>query len=174
MLVAVAIFLLLVHHPSPQLPIYSTVADFTLTERSGKPVSLTNLKGKWWIADFIFTNCPGQCPLLAHQMSQLQKQLPPSILLVSFTVDPIRDTQQVLSNYAKTYGAQKERWLFLTGDKQMINQVTTSCYMNTLEDPNLHSLRFILVDRKGQIRGYYDGTDKSAIEKLMKDVNLTL
>ncbi len=151
------------------LAIYGTVADFSLTERNGQAVSLNDLKGKIWVADFIFTSCAGQCPMMSRQMSQLQKKLPPTIPLVSFTVDPTRDTPEILSGYAKTYHAQEGHWFFLTGDKETLNRLTTSFYMNTLEDPNMHSLRFVLVDGKAQIRGYYDGTDESAIQKLMND-----
>ena len=165
----VVIVFVLNQHPKSPLPFYGRVADFTLTDRSGQPISLKDLKGEIWIADFIFTHCAGQCPMMSRQMSQLQKKLPPTIPLVSFTVDPTRDTPEILSGYAKTYHAQEGHWFFLTGDKETLNRLTTSFYMNTLEDPNMHSLRFVLVDGKAQIRGYYDGTDESAIQKLMND-----
>ena len=161
---------ILSQHPKSPLPLYGTVADFTLTDRNGQPISLKDLKGKIWVADFIFTHCAGQCPMMSRQMSRLQKQLPSSITLVSFTVDPNRDTPQALADYAKSYGADSNRWFFLTGSKETLNRVTTSFYMDPADDPNLHSVRLVLVDRRARIRGYYDGTDDQAIQKLFSDV----
>ncbi len=168
-LLTIPIFFLLASNKRPQLPVYGAIAHFSLTERSGKTVSLDDLKGKTWIADFIFTRCGGQCPMMSRQMSELQKKLPSSILFVSFTVDPEWDTPQVLLEYAKNYSAEEGKWLFLTGPKEILTQITQSCYMHDLEDPNMHSLRFVLVDPQAQIRGYYDGTDGQAMQKLEKD-----
>ncbi len=151
------------------LPIYGTVADFTLTEKDGSNFSINNLKGNVWVADFMFTHCPGQCPLMNLEMNRLQARLPKDIRLVSFTVDPDRDTPAVLSQYAETYAAEKGRWFFLTGEKEDLNRVATSFYMSRIDDPNRHSIRLVLVDVKARIRGYYDPMDQHSVDKLLSD-----
>lgn len=153
-----------------KLPHYGTVNDFTLTERNGRSVSLKDLRGKIWIADFIFTSCAGQCPMMSRQMERLQRQLPSSVTFVSFTVDPERDTPEVLADYSKNYNADPDRWFFLTGDKEILTRVTANFYTNGIEDPNLHSIRFALVDSYSQIRGYYDASDSGALQNLSSDV----
>ena len=156
------------------LPSYGPVAGFSLIERSGREISLQDLRGRVWLANFIFTSCAGQCPTLNLKMSGLQKKLPDQVQLVSFSVDPERDTPEVLSEYANRYHAEGERWLFLTGDKKTMNHVLTRFYVNNAEDPNLHSLRFALVDSSGQIRGYYNSEDDEAMEKLLEDARALL
>src|SRR5262249_52529592 len=99
-----------------ELPVLSNVPDFTLTERSAREVRRDELAGKIWIADFIFTECAGTCPLMTTNMKKLQEALPAEIQFVSFSVDPAHDTQ-VLKEYADRNGADPKRWLFLTGDK---------------------------------------------------------
>ena len=108
------------------LPRLSIVPDITLTERSGAQLPLSDLKGKAWIADFIFTNCGGSCPIMSSTMASFQQQLKDvnNILLVSFTVDPERDTPDVMRDYAEMYKASASRWLFLTGEKQKIDRLT--------------------------------------------------
>ena len=152
-----------------ELPHYGAVNDFTLIERSNRTVSLKDFRGRIWVADFIFTHCPGQCPMMSREMEHLQQKLPSLITLVSFTVDPQRDTPEVLADYAKIYKADPSRWLFLTGDKEILTRVATGFYMNGIEDPNLHSIRFALVDSYSQIRGYYDASDSGAMRQLSSD-----
>ena len=108
------------------LPRLSIVPDVTLTERSGAKVPLSDLKGKAWIADFIFTNCGGSCPIMSSTMASFQEQLKnvDNVLLVSFSVDPDRDTPEALRDYADLYKASPSRWLFLTGEKEKINYLT--------------------------------------------------
>ncbi len=154
---------------SQLLPVYGTAADFTLTERSGLKLSRQDFLNSVWVADFVFTHCAGQCPLMTMAMSRLQKTLPPGVRLASFSVDPKRDTPDVLSQYADNYGAEKGKWFFLTGPFEEISRVAASFYMNQGEDPNIHSTRFVLLDRQAKIRGYYDQTDPKAMEKLVQD-----
>ncbi len=152
------------------LPVFGSVAAFDLTERSGSRLSLGDLQGKPWVASFIFTNCPNQCPMMSHKMSLLQQTLPADVRLVSFSVDPERDSPEALAKYAADFKAEEARWLFLTGNKGSIAEVLTSFHMNNSDDPNLHSLRFVLVDDQSVIRGYYDSSDKEALKKLANDV----
>lgn len=168
-----------------QLPIYARVPNFKFTERSGKEMKLTDLKGNVWVADFIFTRCQGTCPLLTGQMAGLQEKLVPSnIKLVSFSVDPEHDTPNVLSEYASHYYVQEDKWFFLTGPKsEMWSFVTEGFSLGVSEptaedlkagaEPVIHSNRLVLVDQEGRIRGYYDGSESQDMEKLVKDA-LTL
>lgn len=167
--------------PSP-LPVYGSVPDFELTERSGRTVRLADLKGRIWVADFIFTSCAGPCPMLSQQMSGFQTALAraPEIRLVSFSVDPERDTPAVLSEYAARYKADRERWLFLTGDRTAVYRLIREGFRLTVEEEPesegqiLHSLRFALVDRAGQVRGYYNGDDPESLRRLLPDVDRLL
>ena len=163
------------------LPVYSQVPEFSLVERSGNPVSLSALAGRVWIVDFIFTHCAGPCPLLSAQMGTLQAPLAqmPDVRLVSVSVDPERDTPRLLSDYALRFGADKERWLFLTGEKAAVYRMIREGFQVAVEDDPksdqiMHSLRFALVDRKGQVRAYYDGTDPELADKLLPDVKALL
>ena len=173
-LVAIPILFFLTLSRNTSLPVYGTVADFTLMERNLTPVSKQYLAERIWIANFMFTRCPGKCPLMNRQMSQLQEKLPANILLVSFTVDPQQDTPQILSEYAKNYHPQAGRWFFLTGEKEILDHLLESFHMSPLDDPNLHSLKLVLIDQWAQIRGYYEVTDPQAIKKLLKDAKSLL
>ncbi len=164
------------------LPILSTVPDFTLTERSGQPFGLNDLRGQVWVADFIFTNCAGTCPIMTTAMTEIQKialvEKLDDVKLVSITVDPERDTLEVLQRFADGYGALKDRWYFLTGDGAAIQQLANKGFLlsaaasgGPAEEPIIHSNRFVLVDRQGRIRGYYDGTEEESVAQLLKDLN---
>ena len=152
-------------------PNYYPMPGFTLTERSGRPVTQATLAGKAWIADFIFTRCAGQCPTLSAKMSRLSKEMK-GISFVSFSVDPAYDSPEVLSTYADRYEADRERWLFLTGPKEEIDRITTGLKMSRVDEPVMHSARFILIDRKGNTRGYYDANDDKRLEQLKRDARL--
>jgi len=163
------------------LPRLSIVPDVTLTERSGAQLPLSDLKGKAWIADFIFTNCGGSCPIMSSTMANFQEQLKDvnNVLLVSFTVDPERDSPDALRDYAEMYKASASRWLFLTGEKQKIDRLTREGFhlavaadSGSAAEPIIHSTMFVLVDRQGVIRGYYDSTDEKALTKIIADVRL--
>ncbi len=162
---AAGIFLL--QKPVSELPIYARVPDFVLTERSGRNVSLSDLAGRPWIADFIFTRCAGQCPMISSGMAVLARELK-NARMVSFSVDPDYDTPPILAEYAKNYGADKG-WLFLTGDREILNRLTTTLHMNKIDEPMMHSASFVLVDAQGAVRGFYESNDPAAIEKLKQD-----
>lgn len=160
------------------LPVLGAVTDFALTERSGRTVTRADLLGRTWIADFIFTRCAGPCPRLTARMARLQRELPPSdsLRLVSFTVDPAFDTPAVLSDYADRFRADPRRWLFLTGSQEAVHGLVSGGFRLSIADAPpggtdvTHSSRFALVDRAGRIRGYYEGEDDAAVEKLKRDV----
>jgi protein SCO1/2 len=157
---------------------YGTVPTFQLTNQNGQPFGSAQLGGKIWIADFIYTTCPGPCPMISSRMSDLQKPLEKTdVHLVSFTVDPAKDTPEVLRGYAEKLQAQPGRWDFLTGPQSAIYDISRNGFKLAVSDGSeeaglpVHSTRMILVDRHGAIRGYYDAAEPDAMTKLLADTN---
>jgi protein SCO1/2 len=157
---------------------YGTVPAFELLNQNGQPFGSAQLAGKVWIADFIYTTCPGPCPMISSRMSELQKPLAKSdVHLVSFSVDPEKDTPQVLRGYAEKLQADHARWDFLTGPKSAIYKLSHDGFKLAVSDGGyergipVHSTRMVLVDRHGQIRGYYDATEPDAVTKVLADTN---
>jgi protein SCO1/2 len=164
-----------------EIPAYSAVPDFSLTERSTRPITRKDLDGKVWVADFIFTHCGGICPAMSSNMEKLQQRLPEEVMLVSFSVDPANDTPEVLTEYAKRYNADPNRWLFLTGDSQVLQKLSIEGFKLALDptsgteaEPITHSSRFALVDRQGHIRGYYGMEDTDTLDRIVADVKTLL
>jgi cytochrome oxidase Cu insertion factor (SCO1/SenC/PrrC family) len=158
---------------------YGAVPTFQLTNQDGQSFGSAELSGKIWIADFIYTSCPGPCPMISSRMSELQKPLENTdVHLVSITVDPEKDTSKVLRGYADKLQAQPGRWDFLTGSRAAIYDLSRNGFKLAIADGSqevaegpVHSTRLILVDRYGTIRGYYDATAPDAITKLLADTN---
>jgi cytochrome oxidase Cu insertion factor (SCO1/SenC/PrrC family) len=157
---------------------YGQTPSFRLLNQNGAPFGSAQLNGKIWIADFIFTSCPGPCPIISTRMSELQKPLENTdVHLVSFTVDPAKDTPEVLRRYADGLQAQPGRWDFLTGPQSAIYDLSRNGFKLAVSDGSdevgvpVHSTRVILVDRHGEIRGYYDATEADAMTKLLADTN---
>ena len=155
---------------------YGSVPEFLLTNQDGKQFGSVNLRGKIWIADFVYTTCPGPCPMISSRMSELQKPLEKTdVHLVSFTVDPAKDTPDVLRTYAERLQAEPGRWDFLTGAQSTIYNLSRNGFKLAISDGSdakgipVHSTRIILVDRHGEIRGYYDAAEADAITKLVAD-----
>ena len=170
---------------SSALPDLGTVPDFQLTERSGNTFSRTDLAGSVWVADFIFTRCPGLCPLLSTRMAALQQQLlnlaGRPVRLVSFSVDPEWDTPERLRAYADRYHANPDQWVFLTGPTQTMLQLITQGFHLGVEpapagsqQPIIHSDRLVLVDPSFRIRGYYRGSEQEDFHKLQQDIGVLL
>jgi protein SCO1/2 len=172
-------------NPLEGLKQFGPVPQFSLIERSGRRIMLSDLKGKVWILNFIYTNCPDTCPVQSAQMRQIQDdfQNEKDLRLVSITVDPERDTPEVLSEYAKRFSADPARWFFLTGEKETIYKFAQDGFrLGAVELPDekrpqsgathTHSPRFVLVDRDAQIRGYYVSTDPDAMKRLHRDLRI--
>jgi protein SCO1/2 len=155
------------------LPSYAVVPDFTLTDQSGASFqSAQKLHDTVWIADFIFTTCSGPCPRMTSQMHQVQTALAgvDNVRLVSFTVDPDRDTPDVLAAYATKFQANPARWSFLTGSAADLNHLSRNVFMLGNVDGKLeHSTRFVLIDRKSRVRGFYLTSEENAIPRLVAD-----
>jgi protein SCO1/2 len=154
------------HHE--QLPILASIADFSLKNQNGATVSLAALRGQVWVADIIFTTCPGPCLRMTRQMKELQDALPADnkTKLVSLTTNPDYDTPAILKTYGEHNGANWNRWMFLTGTKKQINNLATDSLKlsavekkpeerTTPEDLWIHSTIFVLVDKHAQLRGIY-------------------
>jgi len=161
---------------SHELPNIGVVPGFQLTDQNGASYGTQQLLGKIWIADFIYSTCPGPCPMISSRMGELQRPLRNTdVKLVSFSVDPQRDTPAVLREYAAKLEAQPGRWYFLTGDKNTTYRLSHDGFKlaageGGAEGP-IHSTRLVLVDRSGVIRGYYDATDADAVTRLLADTN---
>jgi protein SCO1/2 len=154
---------------------YGNVPDFSLTERSNRKVTKQDLVGKVWVADFIFTHCAGICPTMSANMQKLQDKLPAEVRLVSFSVDPYNDTPEVLTEYANRYGADRERWLFLTGEPGAVQKLSFEGFKLAIDttsgsaaEPITHSSRYALVDKEGTIRGYFGTEEPDALDRIVE------
>ena len=175
----------------PPLSHYGHLPDFSLIDHHQHPFSQATLAGSVWIADFIFTRCAGQCPLMSAQMAALHQALRdlPAIRFVSFSVDPVYDTPARLAAYASHYEIPDDRWRLVTeSDAPVLPPVREASPITTIahlahdgfrlgvgadgppEEPITHSVRLVLVDQHGSIRGYYDATDVQAMAQLQADV----
>ena len=155
-----------------------SVPDFNLTDQRGEPLALADMVGKIWVADFIFTHCPTICPAMTSEMARLQSEfVADPVYFVSFSVDPERDTSEVLSRYAKEYGADDRRWHFLTGDKEDIYELAKDGFSLAAGHKGseiLHSTRFVLVASDGHIYGRYDSRSKPTMLRLRRDIKTLL
>jgi len=123
--------------PLEGLTVLGTVPDFSLIQRDGRRVTLADFRGKVWIANFIYTHCTDTCPLQSAQMARLQEELrgEPDVRFVSITVDPELDTPEVLSEYANRFGADRDHWLFLTGEKRALYALAMEGFHLGVADP---------------------------------------
>jgi len=169
---------------STELRRLSVVPPFALTERSGKTITNRDLSGKIWVADFIYTTCPGPCPLVTAGMARIQEAVAhdPEVQLVSFTVDPDTDTPPVLAKYADSFDADPNRWWFLTGPKKPLYDLIQNGFLQVVEDNTgqpqagqnrvVHSTYLALVDGDGNVRGIYDGVGASGRADLLRDIKV--
>jgi protein SCO1/2 len=164
-------------------PPLRALPDFSLTAVTvdgTSPLDLRALRGRVWIADFIYTTCTSSCPMMSANMEGLQKKLPKSIGLLSFTVDPDHDSPEVLTVYARQFDADPQRWFFVTGDKPALMKLFRDGFMIGVQESAAaepgqnvsHSTKFVLIDAQGRIRGYYDGDDPASLAKLAADAKL--
>lgn len=176
-----AIWLQLTYKKSPPLPVYKAVPDFHLVDSRGGTVTLAELKGKVWVADFFYASCPGPCPMISSRLSSLQDEAlkDDRVRFVSVSTDPEMDTPEVLNTYASKFHASG-KWLFLTGDRQQIYSLAnkgfllTAVVQNDVKNPVVHSTKLALVDKAGNIRGYYDGTDDATNVRILYDIKRLL
>jgi protein SCO1/2 len=162
---------------SKPLPVYGTVPDFALISQTGSPFQASSLDGSVWVADFFFTNCQGPCPRMSSRFRRIEKTFADrnDLKLVSMTVDPKRDTVPVIADYARKFSAEPGRWWFLTGSMDQLNTLCRTVFLLGNVDGNLdHSTRFVLMDRRRQIRGFYRSDDSENMQQLMHDIQSLL
>ena len=161
---------------------FGPVPEFELLDQRGRTVTRSDLDGEPWVVDFIFTRCALSCPRLTSRMMALGANLP-DLRRVSITVDPEYDTPEVLASYALAYGISDPRWLFLSGQIEAIRELVIGGFKLAVvndppaevanpQEPILHSNRFVLVDARGEIRGYYEATSAADFERLVRDVEM--
>ena len=162
----------------PSLPSYGVVPDFILTDQSNRTFnSKQQLDGKIWVANFIFTTCSGPCPRMTRQFRALRDEVQddPRLRMVSFTIDRARDTPEALAVYGRNFGANADKWFFLTGAQKDLHQLSRHTFLLGDIDGSLeHSSRFVLVDTQSRIRGFYDSGDQESIQKLTTDLRSLL
>jgi protein SCO1/2 len=160
--------------------IYHTVQPFSFINQFNDSVNKKTIANKIYVADFFFATCQSICPKMSSQLVHVQDAFKndKDVLILSHTVNPSHDTVEVLNGYSQSYGAIKNKWHFLTGNKKAIYDMARYSYLvNALEEDGsdegfLHSELFILVDAQKHIRGMYDGTDSVAVVKLISDIKL--
>ena len=161
---------------------YHTIPEVELTSQSEKSFFTASYNGKVSLTDFFFANCMGICPRMTSQMTRVQNAFRdnPDFKMVSYTVDPLRDTAEFLQQYADQFKADTSQWKFVTGEKKSLYDLARYGYYLPVEPGNgdsedfIHSDQFVLVDRKSRIRGYYNGTDSAAVDSLIADIKTLL
>ena len=156
------------------------IADFSLIDQNGDTITNDTYKDKIYIADFFFTRCATICPIMTGNMLELQNNYKndDEIMLLSHSVTPIMDSVPILKRYASNKGIIDSKWHITTGNKKHIYDLARKSYFATLDEGDggeqdfIHTEQFVLVDKKRQIRGFYDGTDKTEIERIKKDIEI--
>lgn len=159
------------------LPIVRKIPEFSLIDSKGQEFTSRALKGKVWVSDFIFTTCAGICPVMSKHLAGIYESYQGNrhIQFVSFSVNPEYDSPDVLASYAQKYHADPKQWHFLTGKIELIEKIMTEDFkLGSGGEPAMHSGYFVLVDKQGRIRGYYDGTQTDSVEHLKHDIGILL
>jgi len=158
------------------------IPDFAFTNQEGKTVGRSDMEGYVTIVDFFFTSCPSICPIMSDEMERVNDMFRdhPEVRIMSISIDPEYDTPEILQEYAAKHHAKAGKWDFLTGDKLETYRLARCGFViPTIDgmgvpDDFVHSDKFVLVDRKGRIRGYYSGTDREAVDLLMLEAKVLL
>lgn len=159
---------------------YHTVADFQLVNQNGDTVTQDDYQDKIYVADFFFTTCPTICPIMTKNMAEIQGNIldDEDVMLLSHSVTPQIDSVEQLKKYALEKGVRDDKWNLVTGDKKQIYELARKSYLAVKTDGDggpydmIHTENFILVDKEKRIRGFYDGTNREEIEKLMEDLRI--
>ena len=158
---------------------YHQVPEFSLKSHTSETYNTEKMNGKIAIVNFFFTHCPSVCPKMTKNLQKVYDQVrdDDNIILLSYTVDPDRDSVERLAEYAKLYGVKSSHWQFLTGDKKQIYRLARKGYFVTAQDGDggvndfIHSEKVVLLDTKRRIRGYYSGTKESSMTQLIRDID---
>jgi protein SCO1 len=159
--------------------IFHTVPPFTFINQKGEKITEASVKGKVYVVDYFFTTCQSICPIMSKQLTRVYNEHK-DIMILSHTVDPETDNPQVLNEYASLHQADPKRWIFLTGSKSELYKQARIGYLLDAQEGNggsedfIHTQNFALIDKKGRIRGFYDGTDSSAVNDLITDIDFLI
>ncbi|SFC04735.1 protein SCO1/2 [Flagellimonas taeanensis] len=159
---------------------YHTIADFSLTNQNGETITQENYKDKIYVADFFFTTCPTICPIMTKNMAEIQNAVldDPEVMLLSHSVTPVIDSVPQLKKYALEKGVVDSKWNLVTGEKKQIYELARKSYLAVKTDGDggpydmIHTENFILVDKERRIRGFYDGTNREEVNKLLEDLKV--
>ena len=159
---------------------YHKIADFSLVNQNGETITQDNYKDKIYVADFFFTTCQTICPIMTDHMKAIQNELidDKDVLLLSHSVTPEIDSVAQLKRYAVEKGVIDAKWNLVTGDKKQIYELARKSYLAVKSDGDggpydmIHTENFMLIDKKNQIRGFYDGTNKEDIDRLLNDIEV--
>jgi protein SCO1/2 len=162
--------------------VFHQVPDFKLISQTGEIITQDNLTGKLYVANFFFASCKDVCKKMSANLQEVQEAFArePKVKIVSYTVDPDRDSVAVLNKYAQTYGADAGTWYFLTGPKEQIYQLAREGYkLPAMQAPSLipdfiHSEKLLLIDEQKHVRGIYNGTDPDEVERLITEIKVLL
>lgn len=163
---------------TPEVKDYGELPAFSLVDSHGKTFSKQNMKGKIWIANFIFASCSGPCPVLTEKMRKFHKDLPDTTRFISFSVDPERDTPGKLLQYAQMHDAESPRWAFVTGKKSTIYNLIRSGFTLAVQDDAkslgatddiIHTTRFVLIDKNARVRGFYNAALNEDLQSMVSD-----
>ena len=161
---------------------YHTIADFSFTNQNGKTITQKDYEGKIYVADFFFTTCQTICPIMTTNMTDVQKAFSknPKVMILSHTVTPEIDSVPVLKQYALKQNVDDSKWNMVTGDKKDIYYIARKSYLAVKTGKPeemydmVHTENFVLVDTKRRVRGFYDGTKKEDVQRLIEDINWLL
>lgn len=159
---------------------YHTIADFSLINQNGETITQDYYADKIYVADFFFTTCPTICPIMTKNMVEIQAKFKTDddVLLLSHSVTPVIDSVSQLKKYALEKGVIDKKWNLVTGDKKQIYELARKSYLAVKTDGNgdeydmIHTENFMLIDKKRQIRGFYDGTNTEDINRLIQDITI--
>lgn len=162
--------------------IYHNVGNFAFKNQEGETVTSASLKGKIYVADFFFTSCPSICPKMTTQMKRFAAAFKDNenVKIISFTVDPRRDTVEKLKRFADKYGINSSQWNLLTGDRDEIYELGVYGYLLSAQEDALapggflHASNMILVDKEKRIRGIYEGTSTKDVDRMIEDAKVLL
>lgn len=189
-------------NPASQLPVYGnktlstrtengktitdsldyTIPAFSFVNQDSAIITKETVKHRIFVADFFFTSCPSICPKMKKEMLRVYDKYKGNndVVILSFSIDPARDSVARLKSYSEKLGVERaDKWSMLTGNKDSIYSLAASFLISAAEDPDapgghVHSGNFILIDKQGRIRGYYDGTSTESVGKLLADIDILL
>ena len=159
---------------------YHSIADFKLVNQNGDTITQNTYANKIYVADFFFTTCPSICPVMTANLADVQDEFKDDneVLLLSHSVTPEIDSVAQLKKYAIEKGVIDQKWNLVTGDKKQIYELARKSYLAVMDDGDggaydmIHTENFMLIDKERRIRGYYDGTNKEEVEKLIRDIEI--